>query len=108
LEHREPNEYNLGDSLLTKNNRGGIYILYNGDRVYYVGMSKKSISKRLRDHLKDRHKGKWNFFSFYQIKHDKEKYMKDVESLLNRICRARGNRTKGSFKKRYDLSKRVD
>ena len=82
----------------------GIYVLYKGDRIYYIGLSKRSLRGRIRRHaLIDRHKGKWDRFSFYQI--GRKRYIKDVEALLLRIIRPKGNRVVGRFKKRYNLAK---
>src|SRR5579863_10120053 len=62
----------------------GIYVLYSKGKIYYIGLSKRSLRSRLRRHaLRDRHKGKWDSFSFYRI--GRTKYIKDVESLLLRI-----------------------
>jgi len=89
----------------TKQRGRGIYVLYSKGRVYYIGLSKRSLRGRLRRHaLRDRHKGKWNSFSFYRI--GKTKYIKDVESLLLRIFRPPGNRVVGKFGRKYNLAKR--
>ncbi len=82
----------------------GIYVLYKGDDIYYIGLSKSSLRGRIRNHfLKERHRGKWDRFSFYQI--GRTKYIKDIESLLIRICKPPGNSVAGKFNKKYDLSK---
>jgi len=98
--------WRLYKSALGSRKRGqGIYALYNNSRIYYIGLSKRSIRGRLRRHaLKDRHKGKWNTFSFYQI--GKTKYIKDIESLILRIIKPEGNNVAGRFKKKYNLAKR--
>jgi hypothetical protein len=83
----------------------GIYVLYSKGKIYYIGLSKRSLRGRLRRHaLRDRHKGKWDSFSFYRI--GKTKYIKDVESLLLRIIRPPGNRVVGKFGRKYNLAKR--
>ena len=83
----------------------GIYVLYSKGRVYYIGLSKRSLRGRLRRHaLRDRHQGKWDTFSFYRI--GGTKYIKDIESLLLRIFKPEGNRLLGRFKKQYNLAKR--
>jgi hypothetical protein len=82
----------------------GIYVLYSKGKVYYIGLSKRSLRGRLRSHaLVDRHKGKWDSFSFYRI--GKTKYIKDVEALLLRIVRPPGNSLAGRFGRRYNLEK---
>ena len=104
LEHRKPLDYRLA---LKKRDRGrGIYVLYKNGSVYYVGLSKSSLRTRIRKHAtRDRHKGKWDSYSFYQI--GRTKLIKDVESLLIRICKPKGNKTTGKFNKRYDLNKKL-
>ncbi len=83
----------------------GIYVLYAKDRVYYIGLSKRSLRSRLRRHaLRDRHRGKWDNFSFYRV--GRTKYIKDIESLLLRVVKPKGNKVLGRFKKKYNLAKR--
>jgi hypothetical protein len=82
----------------------GIYVLYRGKRVYYVGLSKVSMRSRLRSHAKSkRHRGKWDHFSFYQI--GKRRYIKEVESLLLRIIKPRGNDVSGKFPRKHNLAR---
>ncbi len=41
-------------------------MLYDSFKVVYVGKAfSTSIGKRLRDHLTDRHAGRWDMFSWY-------------------------------------------
>jgi hypothetical protein len=75
----------------------GIYILYKGDAIYYVGLSKVSIKRRLIKHTQDKHKEKWDHFSFYHI--PKKQYVKDIESILLGIYRTDGNVHGGRLKK---------
>jgi len=105
--HHESVDYNSYREALGSKQRGkGIYVLYKGDNVYYIGLSKRSLRGRIRKHAtRDRHKGKWDKFSFYQI--GKTKYIKDVESLLLRVFRPKGNRVAGRFKKKYNLAKKI-
>ena len=92
------------DALGSKQRGRGIYILYKGDEVYYIGLSKRSLRGRIKRHaFLDRHKGKWDRFSFYQI--GRKRYIKDVEALLLRVIRPKGNKVVGRFKKRYNLAK---
>lgn len=85
----------------------GIYILYKGDEVYYVGLSKTSIRGRLRRHAtQDHHKGKWDHFSFYQI--TKKKYVKDIESMLLGTYRTKGNKVGGRLKKTKEVVVHVE
>jgi len=83
----------------------GIYVLYSKGKVYYIGLSKRSLKGRLRRHaLRDRHRGKWDTFSFYRV--GRTKYIKDIESLLLRVFKPKGNRVLGRFKKKYNLAKK--
>jgi hypothetical protein len=104
--HLEHVDWKLYREALGKKERGrGIYVLYKGDEVYYIGLSKCSLRSRLRRHAsRDRHKGKWDNFSFFQI--GRTKYIKDTESLLLKIFKPRGNKMLGRFKKKYDLARR--
>ena len=44
----------------------GIYVLYNDWGSYYVGLaSTGTIGSRLRRHTEDKHKGKWDRFSWF-------------------------------------------
>jgi hypothetical protein len=105
LEHRECEDYKF--ALGRKNKGQGVYVLYKGNKIYYIGLSKRNLKGRLKRHyLKNRHKGNWTNFSFYQI--GRSKFIKDVESLLLRICNPPGNRVSGRFIKRYDLSRRIE
>ena len=103
LEHRKWDDYKLA---LGKKSRGrGVYVLYKDEKIYYIGLSKSSLRSRLRQHAtKDRHKSKWNNFSFYQI--GKAKYIKDSESLMLRIFRPIGNRISGKFNRKYNIARK--
>ena len=50
---------------------------------------------RLKQHLRDRHNGKWDHFSVYLTAHDE--HLKELESLLLRIRLPPGNKQKGKF-----------
>ncbi len=101
-EHVSLEEVN-NDVLGHKQRGRGIYVLYNHNEVYYIGLSKFSLRARLKKHAtEDRLKGKWNNFSFYKI--GKTKYIKDIESLLLRVYRPSGNRVVGKLKKGANLA----
>ena len=76
----------------------GIYVLYDNHGLYYVGLTNNSLRYRIRRHTKDRHKKKWNRFSWYNIPN--LKYTKDIETALLRITHPKGNRVKGRIGKR--------
>lgn len=67
----------------------GVYALYDGDSLYYVGKS-IDLRKRVKQHLRDRHLNSWTHFSFYLIR--KVQYINEIESLLVRIASPKGNR----------------
>ncbi len=91
---------------LGRKDRGrGIYVLYRKGRVYYIGLSTSSMRSRLRSHAtRDRHAGKWDTFSFYQVR--RGKYIKDIESLLLRVFRPSGNKVSGRFHRKYNVTRR--
>lgn len=82
----------------------GIYALYRGSRLYYVGQA-SNLRVRLRHHLKDRHAKKWDRFSIY-ITTDVE-HMRDLESLIIHIAAPQENRLKGGFLASEDLRRRL-
>lgn len=80
--------------------RSGVYALYRGDRIYYVGLA-SNLRSRLKGHLKDRHRNLWNRFSVYlTIGND---HIKELESLILRIAKPVGNKVKGKFKRSENL-----
>ena len=102
-EHKSAEEYR---DALGKNERGrGIYVLYRKGEVYYVGLSRANLRRRIRSHTRSaRHKGQWDTYSFYQIV--RTRFIKDVETLLLRIFRPPGNRVHGRFVKKHNLARR--
>ena len=80
--------------------RSGIYALYRGDRLYYVGLA-SNLRSRLKGHLRDRHKNLWDRFSVYLTVGDQ--HMKELESLVLRISKPIGNKVKGKFKRSENL-----
>lgn len=80
--------------------RAGVYALYKGDNLYYVGLA-SNLMARLKSHLKDRHKGAWNRFSVYLTLRDE--HIRELESLLLRIVNPEGNKVRGKFVKSQNL-----
>ena len=80
--------------------RNGVYALYNGDRLYYVGLA-SNMRSRLRGHLRDRHARKWDRFSIYLTVGDE--HLKELESLVLRIA---APRVTGKFRASEDLRKK--
>jgi hypothetical protein len=85
-------------------NRHGIYSLYRKDKLYYVGLA-SNLRSRLKQHLKDAHRDKWDSFSLY-ITIDLNA-IKELESLLLRVLRPEGNRTGGRFVKAENLRRKL-
>jgi hypothetical protein len=81
-------------------NRSGVYALYRGQKLYYVGLA-SNLMRRLKQHLKDRHRGSWDRFSVYLTVQDE--HMKELESLLLRIVDPVGNAVTGKFKDSENL-----
>ena len=80
--------------------RSGIYALYRGDRLYYVGLA-SNLRSRLKGHLKDRHRNLWDRFSVYITIGDQ--HIKELESIVLRISKPKGNKVKGKFKRSENL-----
>lgn len=78
----------------------GVYALYRGDRLYYVGLA-SNLMARVKQHFKDRHQQRWDRFSVYLT--EDSRHMRELESLLLRIARPSGNRVVGRLGKSGDL-----
>lgn len=80
----------------------GIYALYRGKRLYYVGLTRNLLG-RIKWHLKDRHAGKWDQFTIFRIK--RVRYLKDIETLVHHLVDPPGNRAKGGLPRDADLNR---
>lgn len=74
--------------------RHGVYALYKGDRLYYVGLA-TNLRNRIKQHLRDKHAGKCNRFSLYLVR--KAEHIKELEAMILRIADPKGNATKGAL-----------
>jgi hypothetical protein len=83
--------------------RNGVYALFKGDKLYYVGLA-TNLRSRLKQHLRDRHGQSWDRFSVYLTINDH--HLKEMESLLLRIAHPGGNKQIGKFSKCENLVKR--
>jgi hypothetical protein len=82
--------------------RRGLYALYRRDKLQYVGLA-SDLRSRLRAHLRDRHAHTWDSFSlFLTLGADS---LRELEALLIRIAKPRGNRSKTRFPRSQDLRK---
>jgi hypothetical protein len=84
--------------------RNGVYALYSGDRLYYVGLA-RDLRSRLKSHLRDRHAEEWDRFNIYLTEGDE--HLKELESLVLRIADPKGNRVKGKLVGTEDLRRRL-
>ena len=80
--------------------RSGVYALYKGNDLYYVGLA-KNLRSRLHGHLRDRHAEAWDRFNFYLTQGDE--HLRELESLVLRIASPKGNRITGKFMGSSDL-----
>ncbi len=80
--------------------RHGVYALYKGGRLYYVGLASNLLG-RVNGHLRDRHRGKWDRFSVYLTV--QSSHIKELESLLLRIISPKGNRAGGRLSRSINL-----
>lgn len=82
----------------------GVYALYKDTRLYYVGLA-GDLRRRVKQHLKDKHRGQWNRFSLYLVR--KVGHIKEIESLLLRIAHPTGNKQGGRLRKATNLQKQL-
>jgi len=80
--------------------KSGVYALYKGGSLYYVGLA-KNLRSRLHGHLRDRHADAWDHFNVYLTQSDE--HLKELESLVLRIASPMGNRVTGKFMSSKDL-----
>ena len=83
----------------------GIYALYKGKKLYYVGIA-QNLLNRVAWHFRDRHKNKWDRVSFFVI--DNHKFSKDIETIILRIAEPKGNGTRGKFERHYELQDKLN
>lgn len=83
-------------------NYAGVYALYHGERLYYVGLT-NDLYNRLRWHTKNRHKGKWNRFAIFRVR--RVRYLKDMETLLLQVAKPPGNSVGGHLHRDADLTR---
>ena len=72
--------------------QSGIYALYRDGRLYYVGLA-ENLFRRINQHRKDKHRHKWDRFSAYVTRRDRD--IRELEALTLRIATPRGNRQIG-------------
>ena len=82
----------------------GVYALYKNDRLYYVGLA-VDLRRRIKQHVRDKHAGRWNRFSLYLVR--KVDHIKEIESLLLRIANPAGNKQGGRLRKATNLERQL-
>ena len=82
--------------------RSGVYALYDGDELYYLGLASNMMG-RLKNHVRDRHKGLWDRFSVYLTARPEQAHIRELEALLLRIIRPQGNRVVGRLRSAKNL-----
>lgn len=83
----------------------GIYALYKGKKLYYVGIAPNLLS-RVATHLNDKHKRRWDNVSFFVIDH--HRFSKDIETVILRIAEPKGNGTRGKFERHFKLQDKLN
>ena len=83
--------------------RQGVYAPYRRGKLYYVGLA-RNLRMRLGHHLRDRHGDSWDRFSIYLTIGDS--HLRELEALILRIVKPKGNKQKGKFAKSEDLKRR--
>lgn len=78
----------------------GVYALYKGDRLYYVGLASNMMG-RVKKHQSDRHKKLWDRFSVYLT--STSDHIRPLEALILRIVSPSGNRVRGKLKGAKDM-----
>ena len=64
----------IGSDQINFSNQVGVYVLYDRDRVIYVGRTTdRAIGQRLFEHTKGRMNGRWDRFSWFGLKGVDEK-----------------------------------
>ena len=83
----------------------GVYALYRRQKLYYIGLA-RDLRGRIKWHLKDKHKGKWDRFSLYIIR--KTDHIREVESVVLRIAEPLGNQQRGRLRGSKNLVRKLD
>ncbi|NMC43566.1 MAG: GIY-YIG nuclease family protein, partial [candidate division Zixibacteria bacterium] len=78
----------------------GVYALYKKGHLYYIGLA-TNLRTRIKNHLRDKHAGKWDSFSLYLVR--KADHIRELESLILRIADPKGNRTRGKLPRASNL-----
>jgi hypothetical protein len=80
----------------------GVYALYSGEHLYYVGLA-NDLYNRLRWNTKNRHRGKWDRFAIFRVR--RVRLLKDMETLLLQVAEPPGNSVSGHLHRDADLTR---
>lgn len=78
----------------------GVYVLYRDDHPYYIGKTKGSLWRRIRDHAlnrKDQYYNFWNFFSAYIV--PDSNHVDEIEGVLITAIGITANKAKPKIKR---------
>lgn len=62
-----PSKKKIGHDQVDFSGQKGVYLLYDGRDVIYVGQTTNTLGARLKDHTTDRLKGRWDRFSWFGL-----------------------------------------
>jgi hypothetical protein len=97
---RKALEDNAGEIVDFIKGRAGIYALYKGESLYYVGLA-SNLKSRFRAHLRNRSAKEWDRFSIYLTIGNA--HIRELEALILRTMKAAGNKQRGYFRRAEDL-----
>lgn len=80
--------------------RHGVYALYRGKRLYYVGLA-SNLRSRLKTHLRDQHRNLWDRFSVYLTLGDD--HLQELEAFILRIAKPAGNKQREKLPRSEDM-----
>lgn len=87
-------------------NKGGIYILHQGKKIYYVGKATK-LRQRIKQHFSDKHSHRWDAFSLYVV--NDNRFLDSLERMLVTLIKPSGNSTlfKNEMRYKKELAKEI-
>lgn len=114
----------IGADKLDLSEQIGVYLLYDGREVVYVGRStEQTIIRRLQDHTKNRLKARWNRFSWFGLYSvtqttgklepespalDSETFIQTLEAVLIEAIEPRQNRRRGDVFSEFEYIQAID
>lgn len=83
------------DEEIDRTDAKGVYVLYRGEKIVYVGRAtaESGMGLRLTAHLKGKYKNRWDTFSFFAVKgNNEDQTIKTMEAVLIEILEPPLNR----------------